>query len=71
VADEMRRIIETIRARDTDTWQTSALAAHLMRSGLMQSHMAGRFSPRSSLGGLCKVAKLAHRPLEKDPWPLT
>jgi hypothetical protein len=72
--EEMRRIAETLptRERGDAVWNTSNLAVHLTRIGLMQSSEAGRFSPRSSLVGMREAPKLAHRPFERnDAWPLT
>jgi hypothetical protein len=66
--DAMREIIDRIRSRDDDAvWNTSRLAAHLTRVGLMQSQSAGRFMPRRSL-----VGSLASEPppvAPDDRWP--
>jgi hypothetical protein len=63
--DALREIIDQIRSRDDDAvWNTSRLAVHLARLGLMQSS-AGRFMPRRSLVG---VRGPSPAPAE-DPWP--
>jgi hypothetical protein len=70
MADDMRRIAETIptRERGDAVWHTSRLAAHLTRVGLQQSQ-AGRFMPRRSLVGLRSV-EAPPSPAE-DPWPFS
>jgi hypothetical protein len=51
--------------RGEAVWNTSNLAVHLTRIGLMQSSEAGRFSPRSSLIGVNVPPPTA----AEDQWP--